>query len=375
MVLQKNLQNPLNRRNRVTMTSNNNTPYIQIGSRKIGEGFPVYIIAELSANHRQDFSEAEKLVRAAKAAGADAVKLQTYTADTLTIDCQAECFIQPPGSLWQGRTLYDLYQEGSMPWEWQPKLKKLADDIDIDLFSTPFDPTAVDFLEKMAVPAYKLASFEIIDLPLIKKIAETGKPIIMSTGMATLSEIDEAVNTARAAGTSQIALLKCTSAYPAKASDMNLKTIPHLSKTFNLPAGLSDHSEGITVAIAAVALGANLIEKHFTISRKNESLDSAFSLEPQEFKEMVNAVRTIEQALGEATFGTTPKEAESYKFRRSLFVVEDIVAGEPLTEANVRSIRPADGLPPKELSNVLGRKAEHPLTKGMPLKWEDLMRP
>ncbi|MCD6584211.1 MAG: pseudaminic acid synthase [Desulfobacteraceae bacterium] len=351
------------------MISNNNNPYIQIGSRKIGTGVPVYIIAELSANHRQDFGEAEKLVRAAKAAGADAVKLQTYTADTLTIDCQAECFIQPQGSLWQGRTLYDLYQEGSMPWEWQPKLKKLADDLDIDFFSTPFDPTAVDFLEKMAVPAYKLASFEIVDLPLIKKIAVTGKPIIMSTGMATLREIDEAVSTAKSSGASQIALLKCTSAYPAKASEMNLKTISHLSKTFNLSAGLSDHSEGVTIPIVAVAVGATIVEKHFTLSRKNESLDSAFSLEPQEFKEMVKAVRLTEQALGQICFGPGKDEHENVNFRRSLFIVQDMKEGDLLTLENLRSIRPGGGIMPKYFDLVLGKRIRESVSKGTALTW------
>ncbi|MCD6584208.1 MAG: pseudaminic acid synthase [Desulfobacteraceae bacterium] len=345
-------------------------PYIQIGSRKIGAGFPVYIIAELSANHRQDFGEAEKLVRAAKASGADAIKLQTYTADTLTIDCQAECFIQPQGSLWQGRTLYDLYQEGSMPWEWQPKLKELADDLEIDLFSTAFDPTAVDFLEQMAVPAYKLASFEIVDLPLIKKIAATGKPIIMSTGMATLREIDEAVNTARSTGASQIALLKCTSAYPAKASDMNLKTISQLSKTFNLPAGLSDHSEGVTIPIAAVAVGATIIEKHFTLSRKNESLDSAFSLEPQEFKEMVKAVRLTEQALGQVCFGPANEERENVNFRRSLFIVKDMKEGDVLTPENFRSIRPGGGISPKYYDLLLGKRVKKNVCEGTALTWE-----
>lgn len=352
------------------MTVTNNNPYIQIGSRKIGKGFPAYIIAEISANHRQDFNEAEKLVRAAKEAGADAVKLQTYTADTLTIDCQAECFIQPQGSLWEGRTLYDLYQEGSMPWEWQPKLKKLADDLDIDLFSTPFDSTAVDFLENMAVPAYKLASFEIIDLPLIKKIAATGKPIIMSTGMATIGEIDEAASTARSVGASQIALLKCTSAYPAKTSDMNLKTIPHLSRTFNLPVGLSDHSEGITVAIAAIALGAGIVEKHFTLSRKNESLDSAFSLEPQEFKELVDAVRLTEQALGQIRFGSGKGERDNVNFRRSLFIVKDINKGDILTSENVRSIRPGGGILPKYFNAVIGNKIKRTVSEGTALTWE-----
>ncbi|MBN2809608.1 MAG: pseudaminic acid synthase [Deltaproteobacteria bacterium] len=351
------------------MLKNSSTPYIEIASRKIGEGYPVYIIAELSANHRQDFGEAEKLVRAAKAAGADAVKLQTYTADTLTIDCQAECFIQPPGSLWQGRTLYDLYREGSMPWEWQPKLKELADDLDIDLFSTAFDSTAVDFLEQMAVPAYKLASFEIVDLPLIKKIALTGKPLIISTGMATLGEIDEAVSTVRSFGASQVALLKCTSAYPAKASNMNLKTIPHLSVTFNLPAGLSDHSEGIAIPIAAAAVGASIVEKHFTLSRKNECLDAAFSLEPQEFREMVKSIRLTEQALGQVCFGPLRDEYENLSFRRSLVIVKDMKKGDLLTPENVRSIRPGGGISPKYFDMVLGKEVKINVLKGTSLTW------
>jgi len=355
------------------MMTFSNSSYIQIGSQKIGAGFPVYIIAELSANHRQNFNEAEKLVRAAKEAGADAVKLQTYTADTLTINCQDKCFIQPPGSLWQGRTLYDLYQEGSMPWEWQPKLKKLADELGIDLFSTPFDPTAVDFLENMSVSAYKIASFEIIDLPLIKKIAATGKPVIMSTGMASLSEIDEAVSAARIAGALQIALLKCTSAYPAKASDMNLRTIPHLTKMFNLPAGLSDHSEGITIPVAAVTLGATIIEKHFTLSRKNKTLDSAFSLEPQDFKKMVKAVRLTEQALGQICFGSGKDENYNVNFRRSLFVVQDMEAGDVLTPENVRSIRPGGGMSPKYFDIVQGKRIKRAVLEGTALTWELIM--
>ena len=355
------------------MTFNNNIPYIQIGSRKIGEGFPVYIIAELSANHRQDFSEAEKLVRAAKAAGADAVKLQTYTADTLTIDCQAECFRQPQGSLWQGRTLYDLYQEGSMPWEWQPKLKDLADDLGIDLFSTPFDPTAVDFLEQMNVPVYKIASFEIVDIPLIEKVAACGKPLIISTGMASEKEIDQAVNAARQAGAEQIVLLKCCSAYPAPPAEMNLRTIPDMINKFEVPVGLSDHTLGIEVPIAAVVLGVCIIEKHFTCNRSQSSLDAAFSLAPAEFKSMVEAVRITEQALGKVRYGASEREAESLGFRRSLFVVTNINAGEFLTVTNIRSIRPAGGLPVKDFEQVIGRRAKRFLAKGTPLKWEDLI--
>jgi len=346
--------------------------YIQIGSRKIGIGFPVYIIAELSANHRHDFNEAEKLIRAAKDAGADAVKLQTYTADTLTIDCQAECFQQPQGSLWQGRTLYDLYQEGSMPWAWQPKLKELADNLDIDLFSTPFDPTAVDFLEQMNVPAYKIASFEIVDIPLLEKVAACGKPLIISTGMASEKEIGQAGNVARQAGAEQIALLKCCSAYPAPPAEMNLRTIPDMIDKFEVPVGLSDHTLGIEVPIAAVVFGACIIEKHFTLDRSESSLDAAFSMEPEEFAKMVASIRTVEQALGKVYYGSTQGEVESVTFRRSLFIVADVKAGESLTESNLRSIRPGQGLPAKHLRQMLGKKARRDLSYGTPLGWNDV---
>jgi N-acetylneuraminate synthase len=346
---------------------------IEINGRKIGPGHPTYIIAELSANHRQHFDEAVKLIHAAKESDADAVKLQTYTADTLTIDCDSELFRHGTNSIWAGRTLYDLYQEAFTPWDWQPKLKQIADDLGIDLFSTPFDPTAVDFLETMGVPAHKIASFEIVDLPLIQRIATTGKPMIMSTGMATLSEIDQAVTTAKNAGATQIALLKCTSAYPASPESMNLRSIPHLAKTFSLPCGLSDHTLGIAVPVAAVALGACIVEKHFTLSRSNNSADSAFSLEPHEFKAMATEIRTAEKALGQVCFQPTPQEQESRRFRRSLFVVNDIQAGELFTADNVRSIRPGHGLPPQYLPTIIGKRAGTYLKKGTPLTWDVLL--
>ncbi len=347
------------------------TPWsMNLNGRTIGPGQPAYVIAELSANHGQNYDEAVRLVHAAKEAGADAIKLQTYTADTLTLRSDRPEFRVGGGTLWDGRTLYDLYQEAYTPWEWQPRLKAVADDLGIDLFSTPFDPTAVDFLEKMNVPAYKIASFEIVDLPLIERVARTGKPIIMSTGMATLGEIADAVDTARKAGCRDLALLKCTSAYPAPAEGMNLTTIPHLASAFGVPAGLSDHTLGIAVPVAAVALGACIIEKHLTASRSVPGPDSAFSLEPHEFKAMVEAVHMAEAALGTVQYGLSKEEASSRAFRRSLFVVREIKAGELLTERNVRSIRPGHGLAPKYLPNVLGRRAKRDLTAGTPLAWE-----
>ena len=340
-----------------------------IANRAIGNCHPTYIIAELSANHHQDFNQAVKIIHAAKDAGADAVKLQTYTPDTLTIASDRPEF-RISGTLWNGRTLHDLYAEAYTPWEWQPRLKLVAHDLGIDLFSTPFDATAVDFLEQMKVPAYKVASFELVDIPLIEKIAGTGKPMIISTGMATLEEIGEAVETARKAGATQIALLKCTSAYPAPAEDANLRTIPELARHFNLPVGLSDHTMGIAVPVAAVALGASVIEKHLTLSRSGPGPDSAFSLEPHEFKAMVEAVRTAEKAMGEVHFGLSGSETNSRIFRRSLFVVQDIKRGEVFSAANVRSIRPGYGLHPRHLREVLGRTAACDIARGTPLIWD-----
>lgn len=348
--------------------------HIEIAGRRIGAGYPAYVIAELSANHNRNFDEAVELLKAAKESGADAVKLQTYTADTLTIDSDKEYFRVGGGTLWDGRTLHDLYDEAHTPWEWQPKLKQLADEIGIHLFSSPFDATAVDFLEDMGVPAYKVASFEIVDLPLIQKVARTGKPIIISTGMATFGEIEEAVEAVRSAGGEQLALLKCTSAYPADPGEMNLSTIPHLAEAFGIPIGLSDHTMGLAVPVVAVTLGACIIEKHFTFSRRTPGPDSAFSLEPGEFKAMVEAVRTAEAALGEIHYGAGTEEEKSRAFRRSLFAVKDVKAGELFTTENVRSIRPGHGLPPKNFEQVLGKRAERDIERGTPLSWELIRR-
>ena len=340
-----------------------------IAARRIGPGSPAYIIAEMSANHGQSYERAEAIIRAAARAGADAVKLQTYTADTLTIPCDAEPF-RIKGTLWEGRTLHDLYGEAYTPWEWQPRLAAVARQLGVHLFSTPFDATAVDFLERMDVPAHKVASFEIVDIPLLRCIAATGKPVIMSTGMASLAEIDEAVRILREGGCTQLALLKCTSAYPAPPDSMHLRTIPHLAEAFGVPAGLSDHTLGTAVPVAAVALGACIIEKHFTLSRAEGGPDAAFSLEPDEFSEMVSAVRTAEAALGQVNYTVSDKERQSRVFRRSLFVVRDMEQGEAFTPDNVRSIRPGYGLHTRYHDAVLGRRAVRDIARGTPLSWE-----
>jgi pseudaminic acid synthase len=350
------------------------TPFLEIGGRRIGPGEPVYVVAEMSANHNQDFDQAVKLIKAAKEAGADAIKLQTYTPDTITVRSEKEYFRIHGGTPWDGFTLYDLYSEAYMPWEWQPKLQSIAHGVGLELFSAAFDNTAVDFLEEMDVPVHKIASFEIVDLPLIEKMGRTGKPLIISTGMATLKEIEEAVQTARKAGATQIALLKCTSSYPARPEEMNLQTVLHLAATFHVPVGLSDHTLGIAVPVAAVALGVCLVEKHFTLSRALPSPDSNFSLEPQEFKSVVEAIRTAEKALGEVHYGATDQEAKFQDYRRSLFVVKDIKKGELFTEKNVRSIRPGHGLPPKYLQDVLGKRASVDIKQGTPLTWELLLK-
>ncbi|MHC4400240.1 MAG: pseudaminic acid synthase [Planctomycetota bacterium] len=340
----------------------------QIGDRRIGPGHPPYVVAEMSANHGGDFDEAARILEAAAEAGADAVKLQTYTPDTLTIDCDGPSF-RIEGTIWAGRTLYDLYGEAFTPWEWHAKLDEIAGRLGLGLFSTPFDATAVEFLERMNVPAYKIASFELVDLPLLQCVARTGKPIILSTGMATLAEIGEAVDTVRASGGTDLALLKCTSAYPASAEEMNLKTLPHLAEAFQVPVGLSDHSLELAVPVAAVALGACIVEKHFTLSRERPGPDAPFSLEPHEFREMARAVRAAHQALGRVGYGPAEREEASRRFRRSLFVVEDVTAGEPFTAANVRSIRPGNGLHPRHLAHVLGRVARRDVPRGTPLDW------
>jgi pseudaminic acid synthase len=344
--------------------------HIQICGRKIGLEMPVYIIAELSANHHQDFERAARLIDAAKDAGADAVKLQTYTPDTITIHSDRSEFRIGGGTLWDGRSLYDLYGEAFTPWDWQPKLKQMANDVGLALFSSPFDGTAVDFLESMDVPAYKVASFELVDIPLIQKIARSGKPIIMSTGMSTSEEIEEALAAARQEGATEIALLKCTNAYPSPADEMNLRTIPELARKFGVPSGLSDHTVGIAVPVAAAALGACIIEKHLTLSRADHGPDSAFSLEPAEFKTMVDAVRFAEKALGAARFGPSEREQASLAFRRSLFVVEKVKSGETFPIENVRSIRPAHGLHTRHLAAVLGRRAACDIERGTPLSWD-----
>ena len=337
----------------------------------------VFIVAEISANHNQSCVRAGELILAAKRAGADAAKLQTYTPDTMTIRCRRPEFFIRGGTPWDGRTLYSLYQDAYMPWEWQCHLKHLADEVGIELFSTPFDKTAVDFLEsKVGVARYKVASFEIVDLPLIRYIASKGKPMIMSTGMATLTEIKDAVATAKGAGAVDITLLHCTSAYPAPADEANLRAIPWLKLQFprfllrtpSISVGFSDHTLGIAAPVAAVALGARMIEKHITLSRQEPGIDNSFSLEPDEFKEMVDAVRATEKMLG-STLGLTKHEAGSKVFRRSLFVVDDVVEGEKFTERNVRSIRPGHGLLPKHIDGVLGRKASRDIARGTPMQW------
>jgi pseudaminic acid synthase len=342
---------------------------IRIDGRSIGPGNPVYIVAELSANHHQEFERAVRLIGAAKEAGADAVKLQTYTPDTITVRSSRKEFRIGGGTIWDGRSLHELYGEAFTPWEWQPRLKEIANAAGLALFSSPFDEAAVDFLEQMNVPAHKVASFELVDIQLIQRIARTGKPMIMSTGMATADEICEALTAAREAGAREVALLKCTSAYPSPPDEMNLRTIVELERRFKVPAGLSDHTMGIAVPVAAVALGARIIEKHLTLSRSDGGPDSAFSLEPHEFKAMVDAVRFAEKAVGEVRFGSTERERASLAFRRSLFVVEDMKRGEIFTDKNVRSIRPAHGLHTRYLLKILGQHATRDIEKGTPLDW------
>ena len=345
---------------------------IQIGDRKIGPANSTYIIAELSANHGGSIDQALNVIRAMKDAGADAVKLQTYTADTLTLKSDRPEFRVGEGTLWEGRTLYDLYEEAHTPWEWHEQLFQLANELGMDCFSTPFDKTAVDFLETLNPPCYKIASFELVDLPLIEYVASKGRPIIMSTGMGTLAEISEAVAVIKKAGV-PLALLKCTSAYPSPPESMNLRTIPHLSEAFDVPSGLSDHTLGISVPIAAVALGACIIEKHVTLSRNDPGPDSAFSLEPHEFKQLVDSVRVTEKSLGKVNYQLTDKEIASKVFRRSLFVVNHIRAGETFTQDHVRSIRPGNGLPPSHISEVIGRTASRDIERGTPVSRDCFM--
>lgn len=330
------------------------------------------IVAELSANHGHDIDIAKQTIKAAKEAGADGVKLQTYTADTLTIDCDNAYFTLNTGTIWDGRTLYNLYQEAYTPWEWHKELMEYAHSLGLIFFSTPFDTTAVDFLESLNVPAYKVASFEIMDIPLIEYMALKKKPMVISTGIGTLSDIEEAVEACRRVGNEEILLMKCTSAYPAQVDEAQLKTMPNMKETFNVEVGVSDHTLGITVPVVAVALGARMIEKHFILDRNVGGPDSSFSLTPSMFREMVDAVRETEASLGCVDYSMNEKKKASRCLGRSLFVVEDIQAGERFTEKNIRSIRPGYGISPKHLPEILGQKAHCNLKRGMPLDWSDI---
>lgn len=340
-----------------------------IGNRKIGEDSPVFIIAELSANHNNDFKLTEKTIYAMKDSGADAVKVQTYLPEDMTLELDTPMFQARKDTIWKGRKLFDLYKEASMPYKWHIELKKIAENLGMVFFSSPFSKMAVDILEKLDVPAYKIASPEITDIPLIEFIASKGKPIILSSGIATLADIELAVNTCRQCRNNQLAVLKCTTAYPAPFEEVNLRTIPNILATFNVIPGLSDHTLGISIPIAAVALGAKIIEKHFILDRKIGGVDSKFSVEPDEFKQMTSSIREVEKALGEITYELTPKTLKSRNAVRSLFVVDNIKKGEPLTQSNVRSIRPGYGLHPKYYHKVLKQKARIDINKGTPLDW------
>ena len=344
---------------------------MKIGNFKIGQG-KAFIIAELSGNHNQKFDLAVKTIREIKKSGADAVKIQTYTPDSLTLDVKNKYFLPIKDGLWKGMTLYEIYQKAYTPWDWQPKLKKVAEELGLILFSSPFDSKSVEFLSEMNVPAYKIASFEITDIGLIEKVAKKRKPVIISTGIATQKEIKEAVEACKKAGNNDIALLKCTSSYPASYKEINLKTIPDMKKKFKTAVGLSDHTMGSDVAIASVALGAEIIEKHFIIDRALGGMDAGFSMNAKEFTQMVKSIRNCEEALGHATYELSPKSEKSRELSRSLFVVEDVKYGEYFSVNNVRSIRPNFGLKPKYLPKVLGKKASRDIKKGTPLEFEML---
>ncbi|MCM1182559.1 MAG: pseudaminic acid synthase [Roseburia sp.] len=344
---------------------------MEINGRRIGDGTPAYIIAEMSGNHAGDLARALEMVHVAKEAGADCVKIQTYTPDTLTIDCRNRYFNIGEGT-WKGENLYALYRKAYTPWEWQEQLRDEAAKAGIDFLSTAFDGSSVDFLETLGVSFYKIASFELTDIPLLEYVASKNKPIILSTGMGTLEEITEAVEAVYATGNRQLALMKCSSAYPANREEMNLSTIPDMKKRFDIPVGLSDHSMGAFSAATAVAMGANVIEKHFCISRAIKNPDSAFSMEPDEFRAMVEQVREVEKAFGKVFYGVSRQEESNVCFRRSLFVVQDIEAGECLTPENIRSIRPSYGIKPKYYKEVLGKRAVRALKRGTPLSFDDI---
>lgn len=342
---------------------------INIKGCKVGAGNPTYIIAEMSANHAGSIDNAKEIIRIAKECGADCIKVQTYTPDTITMDCDNEYFHIDNGT-WKGENLYQLYGKAYMPWEWQGELKEEAEKVGIDFFSTPFDKSSVDFLESIGMEFYKIASFEIVDIPLIKYVASKGKPIIMSTGMATLAEIDEAVAAIRSEGNNQIALLRCASAYPAITDEMNLKTMQNMSETFGVPVGLSDHSMGSLGAVTAVALGASIIEKHFCLSRELETPDSSFSMTPAEFSQMVRDVRQVEKAIGVVKYGPSEQEADSLRYRRSIFAVKDIPIDKVITEDDVKIIRPSYGLHPRYYNDIIGQKALREIKRGTPLSFE-----
>ncbi|MCH5343110.1 MAG: pseudaminic acid synthase [Acetatifactor sp.] len=343
---------------------------IRIGNRIISENSPTFIVAEMSANHRMDLEVAVKIMQAAKDAGADAIKIQTYTADTITLDCDDPCFQITQGTLWDGMTLHKLYEQAYTPWEWQPKLQKIAEEMGLIFFSSPFDLSSVDFLEEMDVPAYKIASFEITDIPMIRKIAKLGKPMIFATGVARLSDIELALATCREEGNEDVVLLKCCSAYPTPYEDINLRTIPSMGETFGCLTGLSDHSMGTAVAGAAVALGAKVVEKHLTLRRADGGADAAFSMEPEEFKEMVEHIRIIEKALGKVTYDLTSKQEREREHSRSLFVARDMKEGEIFTPENLRSIRPANGLHTMYYEELLGKRIARDAKLGTPLSWD-----
>ena len=342
---------------------------IKIGNKSVGGDAPAFIVAEVSGNHLQDYERAKAIIKAAADAGADAVKLQTYTADTITLDCDNDYFQITQGTIWDGTTLHKLYQEAFTPWEWQPELMKYANELGLECFSSPFDHTAVDFMEKMNMPAYKIASFEINDIPLIRKIAKLGKPIIFATGIAYLEDIERALKVCKEEGNEQVILLKCTSQYPSPYESMNLKVIPNMAEVFDCTTGLSDHSMGCTVAVASVALGAKMVEKHLTLSRADGGPDAEFSMEPAEFKQMVDEIRIVEKALGKVTYELTDQQVRSREDGRSLFVVKDVKAGEEFSEENVRSIRPNFGLHTMYYDVVIGKKAKEDIAKGTPLAW------
>lgn len=346
------------------------TSALRIANHEIGRDAPPFIIAEMSGNHNQSLERALEIVEAAARSGAHALKMQTYTADSMTIDVnEGEFFISDPDSLWKGTSLYKLYQEAQTPWEWHKPIFARARELGILAFSTPFDETAVDFLEALDVPCYKIASFENTDIALIRKVAATGKPLIISTGMATVSELDESVRVAREAGCEHLVLLKCTSTYPASPENTNILTIPHMRELFSCEVGLSDHTMGIGVAVASVAHGATVIEKHFTLRRADGGVDSTFSMEPDEMRALAVETGRAWKALGRVTYGPTASEEKSLAFRRSLYVVKDMRAGEALDDSNVRAIRPGYGLPPKHLATVLGKRLNKDIKKGTPLRW------